>query len=549
LEQRDRQTIEIQREAMPKYCELHGLEVVEIYADDGISGTVPLHERPEGRRLLEDAKAGKFDTVLVYKYDRLARSLRATLDADDMLSELGVGLRSVTQPFETATASGRAMFHQLASFGEYERELIRERTQEGLHRAFSRGTHTGTLPFGYDLRRSEDGTPRYEVVEEEAAILRQLFENLAGGATLYAEAQRLNALGVPSPGWRYAGHKSRNHSSIWQPASLRRIIRNPAYGEGVHRVRLASGETIERPIPAIVTPELQRRALDRIEENRRYSGGKPHRDYLLRGLVFCEECGVAYVGSSAGSARRKVYHYYKCSRRNSGADPRTKDLRCPRVNAEWLEETVWADVRRFLENPGEVLERVREQGLGSSVDAAEVEARLERLRERLAEKRAEKAGYVRAFATAQGGITEDEFFEYTADLNLQIEHLQLLISSVEGELAAHEGERLAAASTEAWLLALRERLAEIEADTEEARRKRRELARLLVERITVGRTEDGSIQVLITYRFGSPSEGSFEEDGSHGVTNTSVANKASRGKRTNPFMFPPYLRLALEVIR
>jgi site-specific DNA recombinase len=211
-------------------------------------------------------------------------------------------------------------------------------------------------------------------------------------------------------------------------------------------VWLASGETIERPIPAIVTPELQRRALDRIEENRRDSGGKPHRDYLLRGLVFCEECGVAYVGSSAGSARRKVYHYYKCSRRNSSADPRTKDLRCPHVNAEWLEETVWADVRRFLENPGKVLERVREQGLGSSVDAAEVEARLERLRERLAEKRAEKAGYVRAFATAQGGITEGEFIEYTADLNLQIEHLQLLISSVEAELAAHEGERLAAAS-------------------------------------------------------------------------------------------------------
>ena len=118
---------------------------------------------------------------------------------------------------------------------------------------------------------------------------------------------------------------------------------------------------------------------------------------------------MAYVGSSAGSARRKVYHYYKCARRNSGADPRTKELRCRRVNAEWLEQKVWADVRRFLANPGEVLERVREQGLSSSVDAAEVEARLERLRERLAEKHAEKAGYVRAFATAQGSITEDEF--------------------------------------------------------------------------------------------------------------------------------------------
>src|SRR5918992_303806 len=202
-EQRDRETIEIQDEFLRQYCELYSLRVADIYPDDGISGTIPLHERPEGRRLLEDAKAGTFDTVLVYKYDRLARPFRAAPGPHPNLSGLGGGLRSVTQPFETATAAGRAMFHQLASFGEYERELIRERTQEGLHRAFSRGTHTGTLPFGYDLRRSEDGTPHYEVVEEEAAILRQLFENIAGGATLYAEAQRLNTLGVPSPGWRY----------------------------------------------------------------------------------------------------------------------------------------------------------------------------------------------------------------------------------------------------------------------------------------------------------------------------------------------------------
>ena len=128
---------------------------------------------------------------------------------------------------------------------------------------------------------------------------------------------------------------------------------------------------------------------------------------------------------------------------------------------------------------------------------------------------------MRAFATAQGSITEDEFIEYTADLNLQIEHLQLLISSVEDELAAHEGERLAAASTEAWLLALRERLEEVDADTKVGRATRRELVQLLVERITVASTEDGQIQVLITYRFGPPEEG-FEEDGSHGVSDTLV---------------------------
>src|ERR671914_1868093 len=66
-EQRDRETIEIQREFLEPYCELYRFEVVKTYADDGVSGTIPLHERPEGRQLLNDAKEGKFQAVLVYR--------------------------------------------------------------------------------------------------------------------------------------------------------------------------------------------------------------------------------------------------------------------------------------------------------------------------------------------------------------------------------------------------------------------------------------------------------------------------------------------------
>src|SRR5215212_441125 len=89
-EQRDRETIEIQEEFLYQYCDLYELEVAQIYKDDGVSGTIPLHERPEGRRLLEDAKAGKFDTVLVYRLDRLGRSLLVIVDAHDRLASLGV---------------------------------------------------------------------------------------------------------------------------------------------------------------------------------------------------------------------------------------------------------------------------------------------------------------------------------------------------------------------------------------------------------------------------------------------------------------------------
>src|SRR5215211_6795322 len=192
-EQRDRETIEIQEEFLAQFRDLYGLEVAEIYKDDGISGTIPLHERPTGRRLLEDAREGKFGTVIVYKLDRLGRSLLVIVDAHDRLETCGVSLRSATEPIDTSNPGGRLIFQMLASFAEYDRENIAERTQAGLHRALRNGRFIGRLPYGY--RADEDA--RLQVVPEEAAVVREILRNIADGSTLYAEAKRLNDLGMP----------------------------------------------------------------------------------------------------------------------------------------------------------------------------------------------------------------------------------------------------------------------------------------------------------------------------------------------------------------
>jgi site-specific DNA recombinase len=133
-EQRDRETIEIQREFLSEYCKLYGLEVADTYADDGISGTVPLYERPGGRRLLVDARAGNFDTVLVYKLDRLGRKLLVTVEAHDRFQEARVALKSATESIDTSTPSGRLIFQMLATFAEYDRQSIIERTRAGRSR-------------------------------------------------------------------------------------------------------------------------------------------------------------------------------------------------------------------------------------------------------------------------------------------------------------------------------------------------------------------------------------------------------------------------------
>src|SRR5215210_4206332 len=494
-EQKTKESIGTQDDFLKSYCALYDLEAAAVYKHEAVSGTVPLRERPGGARLLEDAKAAAFDTVLVYKLDRIGRSLLVVIDAHDRLGESSVALKSATEPIDTSTPAGRLIFQMLASFAEFERATITERSRDGLHRAFSNGKQVGRIPYGYDM--SEDGK-EFVVVENEACVVRQIIASIAAGATLYSEAKRLNDESEPSPGYKYRG-RPRKHGPGWNHNSIRSVVHQRAYS-GTHVVNAHKGP-IERPVPAIVESELHQRALARLEENRRYSGGKPGRKYLLRGLVTCATCGTAYTGgSSSPSGGGKRYYQYHChQRRTQMYDRRRTFCDCPAVKAEWLEDLVWQDVRSFLESPGEVLERVREQ-LAEEGEGDGLEERHASLTRRLAAKQGEKGRYVRLYA--QGHVDEEELEVYMTDLRNQVENLKLLISSVEADLAQKHEHKMVAESTEVWLMALGKNLAEVEQDTEEAFENRRELVKLLVEKIVVGRSEDGRAKVDITYRFG-----------------------------------------------
>jgi site-specific DNA recombinase len=503
-EQRDAGTIQTQEEFLDEYGSLYNLEVVDAYADDGVSGTIPLHERPEGKRLLEDAKAGRFDTVLVYRLDRIGRKLLVVVDAHDRLEEAGVVLKSATEPIDTSTPAGRMYFQMLASFSEFERETIRQRTSDGLGRALRNGKHLGVLPYGYDI----DEQGNFVIVDDEAEIVRQIFTNLASGSTLYAEAKRLNTEGVPSPGYRYRG-KPRKHGESWIHSTIARLVHQSAYS-GTHRAKTKNGE-IERSVPAIVDPALQEQAIARLTENKRYSGGKRFRNYLLRGLIVCERCGVHYTGNPAKKGPYR-YHKYACTRWKKRYERRAMELDCPRVSGKWLEGVVWNDVRSFLQNPGEILERAGAM-LADGGEAAELTSRRDSLRKRLAETEEEKARLIRSYA--KGTLNESELEAALPDVRVRIENLHLLIESVESDLAAREQDRLAAQNTQVWLRTLAENLTEVEGDSPEAFARRRELVSLLVERITVGRDENGDTRVRITYRFAPREQQAVVASGVH----------------------------------
>jgi site-specific DNA recombinase len=275
-------------------------------------------------------------------------------------------------------------------------------------------------------------------------------------------------------------------------------------------------EVIVREVPAIVTPTLWERARRTLEANRRTPVGRDGkrtrgRRYLLSGLVRCAVCGSPCTANSVSNGG-KQWKYYACNDGRSGERPRKGPKGHARfLPAHWLEVVVWADIRSFLENPGEVLHRAREE-LASADDTIELEARHADLTKRLAAKHKERERYIRL--CAQGYITEAELDGYLADLRIQTDNLSLLLESVETDLAARHEDLELAASTEAWLATLKERIHEVEGDSEEAFRARRQLVRLLVAGIVIEdkRKGDGP-RVRITYRFQPPEETASEHEG------------------------------------
>ncbi len=352
-------------------------------------------------------------------------------------------------------------------------------------------------------------------------VVRSIIANIADGSTLYGESKRLNDEGVPSPGRRYKSGE-RKPGLTWSRTTVKDICHQSAYS-GVHRVKAGNseaGETIERAVPPIVEPGLRERSVAALAANKRRASPmrKNARRYLLSGLVRCGVCGFACGGGTTTEKGGDGYRYYRCYRKGDrGPVEQHHPHGAPNVSAPWLEDLVWTDVRRFVENPGEVLERVREQLKGGEAD--DLNVRHEDLAKRLAAKSAEKDRYVRLYA--QGHLDEAELETYLLDLKHQTDNLRMLVTATEADLLETQERAALADTTHAWLAALNERLGEVEEDTPEAFLKRQQLVRLLVQGITITKGEDRRMSAEITYHFGPPVQPEVAQDVFGDVRNTS----------------------------
>lgn len=309
-DQQERGTIEAQVDFARRYCELHDIAPLDWYLDDGVSGAVALDDRPAGHRLLQDARAKRFEQVLVYRLDRLARSTLHLLRAVEELDRHGVALRSMTEEFNSATPTGRFVLTTLGSIAELERATITERMGQGAIRAIRQGKHVGgPVPYGYTLdgegRLHPDDAPIPGMPWSEPDVARLIFAELAAGATTISVGRRLSALGVPAR-VKYVTHGGqvtiRSCGPLWRPGRVRNIVRNPIYqGEYVNR-------GVSATCPALVTSDQWAEA-NRVLRANRSRPSHQKRLYTLSGLLRCGLCGSAYVGSGGDWPRYRCTSY------------------------------------------------------------------------------------------------------------------------------------------------------------------------------------------------------------------------------------------------
>lgn len=347
-------SLDAQREACAAYIlsQKHEgwAELADRYDDGGFSGGSM--ERPGLRRLLEDVRSGRIDVVVVYKVDRLTRSLADFAKMVDVFDRAGVSFVSVTQAFNTTSSMGRLTLNVLLSFAQFEREVTAERIQDKVAASKRKGMWMGgAVPMGYDVHDKA-----LTVNEEEAEAIRTIFtEYLAAGSVRQLE-DRLGKLGFVSKRrtdryGRISGGKAFSRGALYN------ILRNPIYvGKVRHKDEIHDGRhkaIIDNATWQRVQAQLADRGGKQIDSVRR-----PARR-LLDGLLFYSRgrpMRTTYASKSVrqgGTIRSKRYWYYS-SKKSGTEDPCSVE----RLPADEIERLVLDSLKDRLSDRGWLADQV-----------------------------------------------------------------------------------------------------------------------------------------------------------------------------------------------
>ena len=301
-------TLDAQRECGEAYIKSQVAEgwqcLPDRYDDGGFSGANT--DRPALKRLLADIEAGRIDTVVVYKVDRLSRSLLDFAKMMDVFERHHVAFVSVTQQINSATSMGRLMLNVLLSFAQFEREIIGERTRDKIAAARRKGKWSGGHQIlGYDVDAKHC---KLVVNEAEAVRVRAIFALYLEHEGLVPVVQALQQRGWTTKQWTTRKGQRRGGRPFTK-TNLHKLLTNPAYvGKVRHLGTLYDGEHA-----AILTPDLWQRTQLLLQRNG-HGGTRARNQFgaLLKGLLRCVPCGCAMTPAHS-TKKGKRYRYYVCT--------------------------------------------------------------------------------------------------------------------------------------------------------------------------------------------------------------------------------------------
>ena len=311
------------------------------YDDGGFTGGNM--DRPAVARMMADIEAGKVDCVVVYKVDRLSRSLIGFAQLMELFERKKISFVSVTQQFNTTQSMGRLTLNILLSFAQFEREIISERTRDKIAAARRKGKWSGGRSvLGYDV---DPVTKKLVVNSAEAERVREIFKMYLERRSLLDVGRELNRRGLRTKavqtkkGAAYGGRE-------WDKPAVLKILANVLY-RGKVRYK---ADTFPGEHAAIVNEDIWTQTHELLRSNGRAGGMLVRNKYgaLLKGLIHCGPCGLTMGHTTANKGESRVYRYYVCYKaQKQGWDA----CPCRSLPAEQIEGFVVEQIKRIGKDP------------------------------------------------------------------------------------------------------------------------------------------------------------------------------------------------------
>ena len=366
--------------------------------------------RPALKEMLYDAETEAFNTLLVFRVDRLSRKVRELAQMVDELNKYGITLKSITEPFDTANAAGKMMLQMLGVFAEFEHAIIVERTKIGMEKKAKGGAWVGgVVPYGYQL----DPEKGLTIHEDEAVIIKKMFKMYAfAQAGTYSICHTLND----------AGHRNRRGKK-WDKRVILHMIKNPLY-VGKLRWNDVIYEGNHDPIISDVLFEKARAIMQKRVQD--LTGRRFHnRDgRLLTGVIVCARCKSHMVGVSTHKKERR-FPYYICSKRWN-----IKDCDQDYVRADLLEAAIMQDIKTMFRDETFMARIWNEANRRLSAEKPDVDKEIRKVEAQTSETQARIDRYFEAFEA--GTLKPALCNKKVQDLNARLDELAAEKRELEG---------------------------------------------------------------------------------------------------------------------